>query len=129
MDDIWDEEANDDEVMRLTTKKHENQIKTESFKLGMELNAEEEMQKGFNSGFETAAKLTKTLGEAKGILTATMVILNVQKMQVPVEISSNIAKIDEKMEDIRISLNSLTEKTCNDLLENAISIRNKYAND
>lgn len=65
MDDIWDEEANDDEVMRLTTKKYENQIKTESFKLGMEINAEEEMQKGFNSGFENAAKLTKMLGEAK----------------------------------------------------------------
>ena len=58
-----------------------------------------------------------------------MVILNVQKMQVPVEISSNIAKIDEKMENIRITLNSLTEETCKDLLKNAISIRNKYAND
>ena len=58
-----------------------------------------------------------------------MVILNVQKKQVPAEISSNIAKIDEKMENIRVSLNSLTEQTCNELLDIAISIRDKYAND
>ena len=65
MDDIWDEEAHDDEVMRLTTKKHERQIKTESFKIGMEVVAEEDMQKGFNHGFVKAAALTKILGEAK----------------------------------------------------------------
>ena len=58
-----------------------------------------------------------------------MVILNVQKKQVPAEISSNIAKIDEKMENIRVSLNSLTEQACKEFLETAISIRNKYAND
>ena len=65
MDDIWDEEAHDDEVMRLTTKMYEKQIKTESFKIGMEVDAEEDMQNGFNHGFEKAAALTKILGEAK----------------------------------------------------------------
>jgi hypothetical protein len=65
MDDIWDEEAHDDEVMRLTTKKYERQIKTESFKIGMEVDAEEDMQRGFNHGFVKAAALTKILGEAK----------------------------------------------------------------
>ena len=111
----------------------------------MEVDAEEDMQEGFNYGFVTASALTKILGEAKvslidcfhrnsdelqfkGILTATMVILNLQKKRVPDEISSSIANIDAKMEDSRASLNSLTETGCNELLENAIFIRNKNIN-
>ena len=57
-----------------------------------------------------------------------MVVLNLQKKRVPDDISTSIANIDAKMEDIRVSLNSLTETACKELLENAISIRNKNIN-
>ena len=69
MDDVWEDDASERDIMQMTSAKFEEQIRTGSFRQGVEdakLDEEELLQEGFNAAFAEAAQIYRPLGQLKG---------------------------------------------------------------
>ena len=66
MSDIWDEDGGEMDIIRCTSKKFEDQIRTSAFKEGVDsVDSEKHLQGGFNDGFQSATELYRPLGQLK----------------------------------------------------------------
>ena len=66
MDEIWDESGTENDVISMTSAKHENQLKSAAFKTALdETDTEKFLQQGFNEGFKEAAQKYRALGHCK----------------------------------------------------------------
>ena len=66
MDDVWDETGTENDVISMTSAKHENNLKTAAFKTALdETDTETFLQQGFNEGFKEAAIKFRALGKCK----------------------------------------------------------------
>ena len=75
MDDVWDETGTENDVISMTSAKHENHLKTAAFKTALdETDTETFLQQGFNEGFKEAAIKFRALGKCKVCLIITRLV-------------------------------------------------------
>ena len=73
MDDVWDETGTENDVISMTSAKHENNLKTAAFKTALdETDTEIFLQQGFNEGFKEAAIKFRALGKCKVCIIITV---------------------------------------------------------
>ena len=98
MDDVWDETGTENDVISMTSAKHENHLKTAAFKTALdETDTENFLQQGFNEGFKEAAIKFRALGKCKVciIITVRENFLKLEKLKwvLPIKIFLGFGKI------------------------------------
>jgi hypothetical protein len=64
--DVWDDSGDEYEILEKTSARFEEQIKSSSFKEGLDnVDEDEYLQEGFNNAFSEAVDIYKPLGHIK----------------------------------------------------------------
>ncbi|KAK7499420.1 hypothetical protein BaRGS_00009395 [Batillaria attramentaria] len=69
MDDVFDDEAEDELVVRKEWNRAENDIRKTGYRLGLSAGEEETLQQGFDAGYKEASRVAFAVGRLQGMIS------------------------------------------------------------
>lgn len=123
MDDVWEDLSNEEYEKKMSNKELNNlqrKFETVGFKDGIELNVDNERQKGFEKGYKLGGESNLIKGEMLGLIECIKSKLKDQELSLV-----NISNFIEKDHDIKDILKSEYFKELKDIC-NSININLKF---
>ena len=116
MSDVWDSDASNDELEREFMNKdrsnEEERISKDAFVSGIDIGKTEEFyQLGFNYAFKEIGPIFRRIGEAKGELSALLIVNDILKGgndDLIYKLIEEVENIKSNLEEIKISANVIT---------------------
>lgn len=83
MDDVFDDEAEDELVVRKEWDRAESDIRKSGYRIGLSAGEEETLQQGFDAGYKESSAIAFALGCLQGKISASMNLMQMMSSQDP----------------------------------------------